>query len=84
MLHEWLPKCWKSIEYDYLNEGLNTTLNEIRKIREVKKKIEPKFFLRFEVYKTSKILIKTSSVIENIELDIQNTEVTKIDDPIIY
>ena len=36
-----------------------------------------------EVDKLSKILIKTANAAENIESDIQNTELPRIDDPII-
>ena len=38
----------------------------------------------FEVDKLSKILIKTSNVVEYIESNIQNIETLTTDDPIIY
>ena len=39
--------------------------------------------LGFEVHKPSKILIKTSNVMEHIESDVQNIEALRTDDPII-
>ena len=41
------------------------------------------YLLGFEVDKPFKILIKTSNATEYIELDIQNIEAPRTDDPII-
>ena len=55
-------------------------LSELVKIRNIHLK---KIMMGSKVDKSSKILIKTSNVVEYIELDVQNIEAPRTDDPII-
>ena len=51
---------------------------------ELIKKVVKMNWLGSEVDKPSKILIKTLNAVEYIELDIQNTEATRVYDHLIY